>query len=204
MSYSNKIVEIDIESSNPLIPVTTSSSSSSFIFPSIENNSKNSNKNRTIVRLSPTGLRFVNGLSCSYDKTYPKELNGILTEDELVNLVDKLNDTIQSYWPCTACLIFGIACIPCTLGLSLLCPRLCVTEAEKYANRMLENASLKAKYYDRNIVFSFEKSFFKPTYLTVSFPSNLSESDHLSVPPDSLYDTTISSIPISFTRLKDN
>lgn len=198
MSYSNKNVEIDdIESSNLLSSAKTVSSSS-FIFPLINND------DRTIVRLKPTGLRFVNGLSCSYDKTYPKELNGILTEDEFISLVDKLNDTIQSYWPCTACLVFGIVCIPCTFGLSLLCPRLCVTEAEKYANRMLENASLKAKYYDRKITFSFEKSFFKPTYLTISFPSSLSESDYIPGPPNLLYDTTNSSVPISFTRSKDN
>ena len=44
--------------------------------------------------------------------------------------LEQLNYKTTQYWPCCFAYWLGYLAAPCTLGLSLLIPRLCVTEAE--------------------------------------------------------------------------
>eukprot|EP01038_Epipyxis_sp_PR26KG_P013246 gene13246-17752_t len=93
----------------------------------------------TTVRLKSKGARFINGVSSSYDDQYSPQLEGVISEEELRDIVARLNDTLLSFWPCNVCLIFGFVCSPFTCGASLLCPRICVSEAEKKSLIFLEN-----------------------------------------------------------------
>lgn len=124
---------------------------------------------RTTVRFGPTGKLFVNGISNSYDEKYNSQLESILSREEHSDIVRRLNSTLATYWPCTPVYFTGYILIPCTFGLSLLCPMMCVSEAEIHATRLLENLSLKAKYYDRNVIFRLEKGYMTSSFV-ISFP----------------------------------
>lgn len=138
-----------------------------------------SDEQSIIVKLPANGLRFVNGIASNYEDKYSDLLVGVITETELSDIIRRLNETIKSYWPCNACYIFGFVCSPFSLGLSLLCPAYCVSHSEKYANAMLENVSLKAKYYDRRITFRIVKTWVD-SYVEIAFPAKLvSEIDRL-------------------------
>ncbi len=118
------------------------------------------------------GKHFLNGISSSYDNAYPEELRGVVDEMEFVETVNRLNDTIISFWPCTSCYLFGYVCAPCTLGLSLCCPATCAGQAEVKAMAFVEQVSLRRKFYERQIVWTIRKKFFY-SYLEISFPDSL-------------------------------
>jgi hypothetical protein len=129
---------------------------------------------RTTVRSGPTGKLFVNGISNSYDEKYSPELEHILSREEHSEIVRRLNSTLATYWPCSPVYFTGYIMIPCTFGLSLLCPMMCVSEAELHAKRLLENLSLKAKYFDRSVEFRLEKGYMTSSFI-ISFPSDQRE-----------------------------
>jgi hypothetical protein len=108
------------------------------------------------VKMKPNGRQFINGLSSSYESTYDERLRGIMDEDELKNVIQRLNHSIQEFWPCDACLYFGICCAPCTL-FPCFPTNICMNEVEKHATSTLEQISLRSKYYDRRIEFRLEK-----------------------------------------------
>ncbi len=130
------------------------------------------NDSRVTVKLRSDGQRFINGVSSSYENVYHEELSGIITESELTDIIKRLNETIQSFWPCTACYVFGFVCSPFTLGTSLFCPHYCISQSDEHAQRMLEQISLKAKYYDRKITFRIVKQCCN-SYVEISFPESL-------------------------------
>jgi hypothetical protein len=110
------------------------------------------------IRVPSKGSHFVSGLASSYDEYYyPDELSGIVSAEELKDIIRRLNDAILSFWPCTTILAIGYLCIPCTLGVSLLCPQMCVGEAEIAAHKFLEQQTHKAKFFDRKISFRLVK-----------------------------------------------
>jgi len=110
------------------------------------------------IRVPSKGSHFVSGLASSYDEHYyPDELSGIVSAEELKDIIRRLNDAILSFWPCTTILAIGYLCIPCTLGVSLLCPQMCVGEAEIAAHKFLEQQTFKAKFFDRKISFRLVK-----------------------------------------------
>lgn len=51
-----------------------------------------------------------------------------MSELEFGEAIQRLNGVLQDYWPCNLCFYFGYLCCPCTLGLSFLGPRLCVSD----------------------------------------------------------------------------
>jgi hypothetical protein len=46
---------------------------------------------------------------------------------------------------------------------------MCVNEAEKYATRLLDQISLKAKYFDRGIKFELRRQFLW-SFVSITFP----------------------------------
>lgn len=131
---------------------------------------KHSHKRMTQVKSVPTGKMFVNGISSSYEEAYSSELEPVLSREEHYDIVNRLNTTLAAYWPCGLVYVTGYVLVPCTVGLSLLCPMMCVTDAEKHAIRLLENLSLKAKYYDRGVSFKLEKQCMTSRFV-ISFPA---------------------------------
>lgn len=128
--------------------------------------------NPVSIQLRSNGLRFVNGIASRYTDDYDPQLEGIVSESELKDIIRRLNETIQSYWPCNTCYAFGYACTPFTFGLSLLLPRYCASQAEIHAQKFLRNVSLKAKFYDRKICFYIVKTCCD-SYVEIKFPREL-------------------------------
>jgi hypothetical protein len=126
---------------------------------------------REEVRLLPRGQWYVNGISSSYESVYNPVLVGIITEEELRDIISRLNQTLHLYWPCTVVYCTGFICAPFTCGASLVFgPQLCISEAETHATRLLEQVSLRSKYFDRDIKFELKKERLR-SYVSVSFPA---------------------------------
>lgn len=88
---------------------------------------------RCIGRLEAVGSLFCNGMSNKYESKAPPLLHDILTPAEVKKFlfyVDQLNFKTSQYWPCLFAYWCGYLCAPCTVGISLCLPRLCVAEAE--------------------------------------------------------------------------
>jgi hypothetical protein len=80
------------------------------------------------VRLYPTQMRFVTGIARAYDDDFPPELSGLVHKEDFETAINQINNTMKDYWPCFFCMCCGYACAPCTLGISLLCPNLCIRD----------------------------------------------------------------------------
>ena len=87
---------------------------------------------RTVI-VRPTAKTFFNGLASSYDEDFDYErLSPYMTRKEYTDMMERLNDSLSNMFPCTLCWLIGyIFCLP-TLGLSLLCPGLCIADAEEF------------------------------------------------------------------------
>ena len=134
---------------------------------------------RVYIRRNPCGQVFVTGIASSYDTSYPEVLHDLVEQYQYDKFINKLNDTLQSYWPCQPCFLFGYCFIPCTLGLSLLCPNYCISDAEEACVKELRDFSLVSYNYDRDIVYSLKRTCCS-SYLEISFPKDLLKflSDH--------------------------
>jgi hypothetical protein len=132
----------------------------------------------SVIVARPDGLLFVGGLANSYEASSPTDINidAILTEPELERLVEHFNNAIQSFWPCTACYAFGCLGAPFTLGLSLLVPNYCISEAEKAGLRCLEQFCLKPAFFTRGIKFALVKTWGCSSHIEMTFPVELLES----------------------------
>ena len=123
-------------------------------------------------KLYPNGKMFFNGLSNSYDDGYDSKLQGVLTEEELSHVIKTLNETIQKFWPCQPCYLFGVICAPLTL-IPCFPTNYCLAAADKAAHEFLEQVSLKARYYDRRITFRLVKvGCCCKSYVSLTFPSS--------------------------------
>lgn len=110
-----------------------------------------------VIRVPSTGLRHFTGISSSYSTQYNNIMQGVITQTEFVEIIERLNETIRDYWPCDTCYYFGYGCALCTFGLSVLLPHYCATHSETYATAMLRNVTLKSRFYDRRISFRLIK-----------------------------------------------
>ena len=133
-------------------------------------------KDRFHVKVAqPSGLMFVGGVSNSYSLEYSNEINlsAVISDDELTLIIRQFNDSITSFWPCTAIYACGCLMAPFTLGFSLFAPNYCISQAEEAGIRCLEQVSLRSSYYHRDIKFELKKTWMCSSYIEVSFPSKL-------------------------------
>ena len=128
-------------------------------------------------KLYPKGNRFINGLSNIYDDSYDPSLEGNLSEEELAIVIKNLNEAIQKFWPCQPCFLFGVICAPLTI-IPCFPTNYCIHSAEKAAHDILEQISLKAKFYDRRITFRLVKvgCCCCSSYVALRYPSHLQTS----------------------------
>lgn len=124
---------------------------------------------RIIVKCGAIGARFISGIARQYDDTYPSQLSGVISEKDFEHTMERLNDSIFQFWPCTTCFIFGFACAPITLGTSLCCPHYCVSKAEDNLIRALEDTSMMAKYTEKDITWTLRKSCLN-SWIEIQFP----------------------------------
>jgi hypothetical protein len=114
---------------------------------------------RKCVYLSAQGLRAASGISSNYDNIFPVELNGVIEETRFKNDIQQINHALADYWPCPTCFIGGYLCIPCTLGLSLLCPNICVSGAEKFVKHLIQDQiNQRREYVERHVTWSLHRS----------------------------------------------
>lgn len=90
---------------------------------------------RKVAVIPATGTRFVNGVSNKYEGRFPKELQGLVDQDKYEEYMAHLNRKVRQFWPCCFAYYCGYGCLPLTLGLSLLIPRVCINEAEAVLNK---------------------------------------------------------------------
>ena len=106
---------------------------------------------RSKVCLRGCGQRFANGMSNEYSSVYPRDLEGIVEESKFRSVMNEINDIMQTYWPCPFCFAFGWGCCLCTAGLSLLCPNMCVSEAERYLHKHLQQVNGRRAFLDAGV-----------------------------------------------------
>jgi hypothetical protein len=64
--------------------------------------------------------------------------------EEYTAAINQINNTLDDYWPCDFCFYCGYFCCPCTLGLSLFCPNLCISDVSVAISRNLKSYTLRA------------------------------------------------------------
>lgn len=133
-------------------------------------------KDRAHVKFGlPAGLLFVGGLANAYVLEYGEEvdISAVISDNELIHVIRQFNDSITSFWPCTAVYACGCVLAPLTLGMSLFAPNYCISQAEEAGRRSLEQLSLRASYYHRDIKFELKKTWTCSSYIEINFPSKL-------------------------------
>ena len=120
-----------------------------------------------VVIARSSGLRFFGGFSSSYAvaKDGLQQVAGVLTGEEIYQIITSFNEAIQTYWPCTIVYCIGLCC-PC-------CPIMCVAKAEEAGMAMLHQISLREKYYDRQVCFHLVKPTWFSSQIVVSLPTKL-------------------------------
>ena len=92
-----------------------------------------------VVVIRPSGKTFVSGLASAFDEDFDADLlKGFMTMLEFTKMVEAINDELANIFPCLFCWIIGYVLCPFTLGLSLLCPRECINDAEEALERRLK------------------------------------------------------------------
>ena len=93
----------------------------------------------TPIIIPPTSLPFLpTGLSPSYSSKYPASLSPYLEKPLFEETLLDINSTLGSFWPCLPLRAIAYLCCPCTLGISLLGPYLCIRDAEITVRRDIE------------------------------------------------------------------
>ena len=124
-----------------------------------------------VCRLPACGQRFVSGMSNRYRSEYPDALRGVVRESDFVSVMAELNDMASTYWPCPFCFAFGWGCCLCTAGLSLLCPNMCVSEAERYVDRQLHYINGRKMFVDAGVSWRLAKCCGRSA-IEVHYPSH--------------------------------
>eukprot|EP01083_Nonionella_stella_P065787 172655_1 len=91
----------------------------------------------SIYVLPPRGFCCICGVYSSYETTYSEELQPYMTEARFKEIIEDINDTLTTFWPCPLCICLGYLLAPVTCGLSLLMPRVCVYDAEHDVRKKL-------------------------------------------------------------------
>ncbi|EQC37129.1 hypothetical protein SDRG_05356 [Saprolegnia diclina VS20] len=125
---------------------------------------------RTTVRLMPAHMRFVNGVSRAYDDEFPHELRHLVDETQFSHAINQINNTLTDYWPCLFCVCYGYACCVCTGGLSLLCPHMCISDAEQYARTLIDRINHRPCFQDVGVEWKFVKRCGR-SWIEISFPT---------------------------------
>ena len=98
----------------------------------------NSKKIPLVVQLF-AGKTFITGLASKYSLKYdPELLKKYITREEFTYMITCFNEVLFTYWPCPLCFGIGYMFSPCSLGLSFLCPNLCIADAETNVRASME------------------------------------------------------------------
>ena len=150
-------------SSNPreaLLPIDADRSAgrASYSSGAAEGTAAASPRRRGRVKLYADGMRAASGISSHYADEFPRELQGVVSKKRFDLDISEINHALADYWPCPTCYIGGFLCCPCTLGLSLLCPNICLSNAEKYVRHLMQDIiNYKMENSSRNVRYSLHR-----------------------------------------------
>lgn len=88
----------------------------------------------------------------------PCALQQQMAPEEFDRTITRINHAFSDYWPCPLCFGFGWACCLCTLGLSFCCPRICISDAERFAREELERESSRPYFSGKAVSWRLRKS----------------------------------------------
>ena len=124
----------------------------------------------------PCGQFYVNGLSNAYslDESIADDIEDVLDRYTLRKVIREFNDAIRVQWPCGPSFYISIICTPCTLGLSLLLPRVAISKAENAGHQYLHEVNITKEFNDKQIEFTLVKLLGQcSSKIVVSFPASL-------------------------------
>ena len=93
-------------------------------------NSQIPSSNSVFIVAPPASKTWVNGLAQTYSEEYDRRLEGHISRQEYVQVMERINDLLINYFPCPLSWYCGYLCCLFTLGLSLLCPLICINDAQ--------------------------------------------------------------------------
>ena len=113
------------------------------------------------IRLLPIGESFVNGLSSSYDDTYPTlpAFQEAVSKEEFDSSIKKINEALMDHWPCLPCYGFAYGCCICTLGLSLFCSSSMVAESESRAKMQIRRINEQSNYRWKGVEWELKRTW---------------------------------------------
>ena len=105
--------------------------------------------NDVFVVAGPASKTWVNGIAQTYSEDYDHVRMGPhIPRNEYCMIMERLNDILINYFPCPLCWYCGYFCCLFTVGLSLLCPLICISDAETQMRQFISNVNrnkLRAK-----------------------------------------------------------
>ena len=92
----------------------------------------------------PTAKTFINGLASCYSEEYDEaRLGEYIDKREYEQIMERINDILINYFPCPLSWCCGYVCAIFTLGLSLLCPYMCIKDAEEQVDLLIHRLNAR-------------------------------------------------------------
>ena len=96
-----------------------------------------------VVVVRPASKTWVNGLAQTYSEVYDERLSDHIEQREYEQIMERINDMLINYFPCPLSWYCGYLCCIFTLGLSLLCPYICIHDAEEQVEQLIRRVNAK-------------------------------------------------------------
>eukprot|EP00347_Sterkiella_histriomuscorum_P007869 403347249 len=111
----------------------------------------------SVFIIRPSGKTFITGVASSYSHKYnPKILKNYIYEEEFISMIQTLNETLFSYWPCPLCFCIGYILCPCSFGFSFMMPQQCIGDAEEALRNWVEYQN-QYKFKQRGIKLKYKR-----------------------------------------------
>ncbi|KAL4449970.1 hypothetical protein ABPG74_015089 [Tetrahymena malaccensis] len=95
-------------------------------------------KGKICFQFKAIGNIALNGFSNKYEIHYPEEIMKFgVQQQELVQIIKKINKTAMENWPCLNCYYYGIGLSLITCCISYLIPHICITDSENFVKEEL-------------------------------------------------------------------
>mmetsp|Transcript_30253 Transcript_30253/g.39907 ORF Transcript_30253/g.39907 Transcript_30253/m.39907 type:complete len:207 (+) Transcript_30253:97-717(+) len=114
-------------------------------------------KIKSTFRLRSVGKKAFNGLSSSYDETFPMELEGVISQQEWKYIMEQINDGLIMRWPCLPCEWISWILLPFTLGVSLLLAHAQIRSALKGLKSQLKYINQRKAFKEANVILVYEQ-----------------------------------------------
>ena len=117
------------------------------------------NSTNDLFIFKPTSCSWINGLASSYEFYYSQELERYIDKRSIQSSIDKINNDLYNYWPCPTCFALGYCFSICTLGLSFLCPYVCIRDAREKLDKNIEKMNLET-FNNKGLKLSYQSKGF--------------------------------------------